>query len=45
MEKYDPEAYEKYKGIANRPDGGHSHVGLSYLSKWMDDVKAFIGSS
>lgn len=40
MEKYDPEAYEKYKGIANRPDGGHSHAGLSYLSKWMDDVKA-----
>lgn len=40
MEKYDPEAYEKYKEIANRPDGGHSHAGLSYLSKWMDDVKA-----
>lgn len=40
MEKYDPEAYEKYKGIENRPDGGHSHAGLSYLSKWMDDVKA-----
>ena len=40
MEKYDPEAYEKYKGIANRPDGGHSYAGLSYLSKWMDDVKA-----
>lgn len=40
MEKYDPDAYEKYKGIANRPDGGHSQSGLSYLSKWMDKVKA-----
>lgn len=40
MEKYDPDAYEKYKQVAYRSDGGHSQVGLSYLSKWMDGVKA-----
>lgn len=40
MEKYDPDAFENYKKIAYRADGGHSYFGLSYLSKWMDDVKA-----
>lgn len=40
MEKYDPKAYEEYKQISKRPDGGYSHSGLSYLSKWMDGVKA-----
>ena len=40
MEKYDPEAYEEYKKFAYRADGGHSQSGLSYLSGWMDDVKA-----
>ena len=40
MEKYDPESYEKYKQFATRPDGGHSTAGLSFLSKWMDGVKA-----
>ena len=39
MEKYDPDSYEKYKQVAYRADGGHSQMGLSYLSKWMDDVK------
>lgn len=40
MEKYDPEAYEEYKQKAYTADGGHSRSGLSYLSKWMDKVKA-----
>jgi len=40
MEKYDPDSYEKYKQIAYRADGGHSQAGLSFLSKWTDDVKA-----
>ena len=40
MEKYDPDSYEKYKQIAYTSEGGHSQTGLSYLSKWMDDVKA-----
>lgn len=40
MEKYDPEAYAKYKNIAYTAEGGHSSSGLSYLSRWMDKVKA-----
>ena len=40
MEKYDPDSYAKYKQVAYRADGGHSQTGLSFLSKWMDGVKA-----
>ena len=40
MEKYDPDSYEQYKKGAYTAEGGHSPSGLSYLSKWMDKVKA-----
>ena len=40
MEKYDQDSYAKYKQVAYRADGGHSQTGLSFLSKWMDDIKA-----
>lgn len=40
MEKYDPDSYAKYKQFAYGNEGEHSSVGLSYLSKWMDNIKA-----
>lgn len=40
MEKYDPESYAKYSKIAKNAEGGHTQSGLSFLSHWMDDVKA-----
>lgn len=40
MEKYDPEAYEKYSKIAFTAEGGRTQSGLRFLSGWMDDVKA-----
>lgn len=43
MQKYDPDAYEKYSKLAYTVDGGHTQSGLSYLSRWMDDVKAELG--
>ena len=40
MEKYDPKAFDEYKKVAYRTDGGHTQSGLRFLSHWMDDVKA-----
>ena len=40
MEKYDPKAFDEYKKVAYRADGGHTQSGLRFLSHWMDDVKA-----
>lgn len=40
MEKYDPESYAKYSKMSRTADGARTQGGLSYLSRWIDDVKA-----
>lgn len=39
MEKYDPEAYAHYSKIAKGSDGARTLSGLTYLSRWQDNVK------
>lgn len=39
MEKYDPDAYAQYSKFAKGANGARTRSGLTFLSKWMDDVK------
>lgn len=40
MQKYDPDAYEKYEKIAFTSEGGHTQSGMTFMSRWIDGVKA-----